>query len=101
MPYHQAIQKFHDQLIAAGVSDQAAAFTSGKISSSILEEVMQHVEATVGEAELAQLENLEVAEQAKKIEEIYQQKTGQTVGEYRDQLAEKKLAEFEAAAAGE
>ncbi len=101
MPYHQAIQKFHDQLIAVGVSEQAAAFTSGKMTSSILEEVMQHVEATIGEAELAQLENLEAAEQAKKIEEIYQQKTGQTVSEYRDQLADKKLAEFETAAASE
>ncbi len=95
--YQQVLDTFKERLLASGIPEQEVGFILGRILRKIVEEVAQHIQVTIGEDTLNTLATQDEATQQPEIARLFQEKTGQSLSEYRKQVAEKLLAEYEAA----
>lgn len=95
--YQKVLETFKKQLIAGGIPEQEAAFILGRILRKIVDDVAVHIEEVVGKSQLDALATMDEQMQQAEIARIFQEKSGQSLESYRIQVAEKLLAEYEAA----
>ena len=91
-----ALIRFRDQLLDAGMSEESVGFLLGRLARSVSEEVTQEISKTLAAEDIKELEtvNDEVAK-FEKLQELFLKKKGKSIVQFRDDLAEKFVQDFE------
>ena len=95
--FSPAIKRFNDHLEKAGMDEKSRGFLVGRLVKVITAEVMNEIGKVLGEDGMKQIEEIkDKKEQQKKLERVFLEKTAKSLIEYRDEVAERLVKDFEA-----
>lgn len=92
-----AFERLKKLLQDAGMDEEATNFIIGKYTHAATDKVMAEVVSVGGEATLKELVSGDQQDALSKIETTFKEKKGKSIGQFREEVAEKMVAEFEAA----
>jgi len=94
--FSPAIKRFNDHLEKAGMDEKSRGFLVGRLIKVITTEVMNEIGKMLGEEGMKQIEVIkDKTEQQKELERVFLEKTGKSLIEYRDGVAERLVKDFE------
>ena len=92
-----AVERFEEHLKKAGMDDKSRGFLTGRLVKVITVQVMGEIGKILGEEGIKKVEVIkDREEQQKELERVFQEKKGKSLVEYRDEVAEKLVKDFEA-----
>jgi len=95
--FSPAIKRFNDHLEEAGMDGKSRGFLVGRLVKVITAEVTNEIGKVLGEEGMKQVEAIkDKTEQQKELERVFLEKAGKSLIEYRDEVAERLVKDFEA-----
>lgn len=98
MPPFAAFDRLKKMLQDAGMDEESLNFIIGKYTHAATDRVMAEVVSVGGEDALKQLISGDQQDALSKIEATFKEKKGKTIGQFREEVAEQMVNEFESAA---
>lgn len=92
-----ALMQLQQHLLAAKMDEESVAYILGKLTAFILTQATEEVGRLFSQEELQNLEQLSDEDRQEQLEQLFLEKKGISLSQYREDLAEKLLAEFETA----
>lgn len=93
-----AFDRLKTLLQDAGMDEESLNFIIGKYTHAATDKVMAEIVSVGGDQALQQLINGDQQDALTQLETKFKAMRGKTIAEYREQVAEQMVAEFEAAA---
>lgn len=90
-----ALVQLQQHLLAAKIDEESVAYILGKLTAFILTQATDEVGKLFSTEELQQLDQLTEGEREQQLEQLFLEKKGISLSDYREELAQKLLAEFE------
>ncbi len=90
-----ALVQLQQHLLNAKMDEESVAYILGKLTAFILTQATDEVGKLFSTEELQQLDQLTEGEREQQLEQLFLEKKGISLSEYREELAQKLLAEFE------
>jgi hypothetical protein len=95
--FSPAIKRFNDHLEKAGMDEKSRGFLVGRLVKVITTEVMNEIGKVLGKEGMNRIEAIkDKNDQQKELERVFLEKTGKSLIEYRDEVAERLVKDFEA-----
>ncbi|MDQ5951086.1 MAG: hypothetical protein QG639_363 [Patescibacteria group bacterium] len=93
-----AFDRLKTLLQDAGMDEESLNFIIGKYTHAATDKVMAEIVSVGGEEALKQIIDGDQQEALSKLEATFKEKKGKSIAEYREEVAEDMVKEFEAAA---
>ncbi len=93
-----AFDRLKELLKTSGMDEESINFIVGKYTHAATDKVMAEVVTVGGDDALKQLINGDQQDALAKLEAEFKEKKGKTIAEFREEVAEQMVTEFEAAA---
>lgn len=93
-----AFDRLRAQLQDAGMDEESLNFIIGKYTHAATDRVMAEIVNVGGDEALKQIINGEQQQALAQLEASFKEKKGKSIAEYREEVAEELVKEFEAAA---
>lgn len=92
----QAFNRFNDQLKTAGINDQSRAFLIGRLVKLVFSAVTGEVAKLIGETKINELSQIQdTNKRQEELEKLFAAKKGQSLQEFREEIAENIVKDFE------
>lgn len=92
-----ALQKLQTSLEQGDLDTETVTFITNKLQHTVTDQVMAEVAKQLGDEAMKRLTEVDVEASFTALDEEFTAKTGQSIGALREEIAEKMVAEFEAA----
>lgn len=90
-----ALVQLQQHLLNAKMDEESVAYILGKLTGFIMTQATDEVGRLFSQEELQRLDALTEGEREQQLEQLFLEKKGISLLEYREELAQKLLAEFE------
>lgn len=92
-----AFDRLKKTLLDSGLDEESTLFILDRLRHSVTDRVAAEVVGVGGEGAVSQMASGDSKSQLEELEAKFKEKKGKSISEYREQLAEEMVAEFEAA----
>ncbi len=98
-PAFTALARLKDSLVAAQMPGDDVSFILGRLTRLVTDGVIEQISAALDSEQVKELASiLDEEQKLAKMAELFQAKTGKSIETVREELTEKLVAEYEAAA---